>query len=66
MRIIIVESDDTERYPPEISVINALVGETSVNICIISLCPSEYITSFCKKNGTPVIGCDGKNLRKKN
>ncbi len=63
-KVLFVEIDDTERYPPEISVLNALSESSLYDLVVCSLCPSEYIKKFCNENEIGLIDAGGEVLRK--
>ncbi len=62
-RLIFVESDDTRRYPPEISVLHALKEIDSIELIVCSLCPSDYIKDFCSRNHITCIDAHGIIMR---
>lgn len=63
-KIIFVEVDDTERYPPEISVINVLSEVSNYDLHICSLNPGEYITNFCRRYNVLLHNGNGRIIRK--
>ena len=63
-RVIFIETDDIERYPPEISVLNALSENEKTELIVCSLCPSEYMKDFCKNKQIKLINANGIVLRK--
>lgn len=65
-KIIFIETDNIERYPPEISVLNALTRISSVDITVCSLCPSLYMQNYCFERNISLINANGENLRGKN
>lgn len=62
--VIIVDTDDAERYPPELSVINALSMLEGIELVLCSLRPSNYIKQYCHRYGIKLIDCGGVNTRK--
>lgn len=65
-KVLFIEIDDTERYPPEISVLNALTVENKYNIIICSICPSVYIEKYSQERNIKLIDAGGNVLRGKN
>lgn len=61
-RVIFVETDDARRYPPEISVLNAISEIDYLDMSICSLCPSDYVKDFCEQKKIKCINADGKLL----
>ena len=64
-KIILVETDNIERYPPEISVLNALVNISTYEVVVCSMCPSAYIIRFCEEKSIKLINAGGIVLRGK-
>ena len=65
-KIIFVEVDDTEKFPPEISVLNALLDNDRYELIICSLKPSTYIKQFCRKHNIALYSANGVVARKQN
>lgn len=66
MNIILIETEPTEKYPPEISVINALSDIEDVRLYVCSLQPSQYLHSLSKQLGFSILNVKGKILAGKN
>ena len=64
-KIVFVETDNIERYPPEISVLNALTSISEMDVVICSLCPSAYMEDYCREKNILIISANGEILREK-
>lgn len=64
-RIVFIEVDDIERYPPEISILNALSSLSTINLIVCSLCPSDYMKKYCETKHIELINANGFVIRKK-
>lgn len=64
-KIVFVETDNIERYPPEISVLNALTSISAVDVVICSLCSSAYMQDYCCERNIALINAGGEILREK-
>lgn len=59
MNIILVETEPTEKYPPEISVINALSEIQGITLFVCSLQPSEYLHTLSRQLGFSIVNANG-------
>ncbi len=60
-KIIFIDTDDADRFPPEISILNAISEIPDYQVHVCSLEPSMYMTEFCNKYGVSLHKVDGKN-----
>jgi len=62
MKILFIETEKFEKYPPSISVINALSEIQDIEIHIIALEPSNYLKDLCTINNICLHDINGKQL----
>lgn len=62
MKIIFIETEKFEKYPPSISVLNALSEITDIELHVIALEPSDYLKDLCQINGIHLHDIGGKQL----
>lgn len=61
-KVIFIESELTEKFPPVVSVLNILSEMKEIELIICSIEPSEYLLSFCKAYNIKLIDVGSKRL----
>lgn len=56
MKVIFIETEKFEKYPPSISVVNALTEIEGVELHIVALQPSQYLQDLCQRYGICLHG----------
>lgn len=62
MKIIFIETERFEKYPPSISVLNALSEINGIELHVIALEPSNYLKELCQINRIKLHNIGGKQL----